>query len=250
MLVNVSKQTYFALFCLLTTLFVLTGCAADIDRTVTFYHDEAWEADMEFDLLEESVALADTTPEELEADMVETVAAWEEAGARVSWETRRDDALLIYAFHIEGVGISLLNEIVFEGKASITIEEIDGRRQIHFSDRVSGIYLEANNNTLTLQGGKVISSNGNELNAETVQWVNPGGTLEAVLTEKSRFGVVHILVIVILMAVVAGVGYYFWRQGKSTEPHLEQTQASFCIGCGKPLNPEAKFCPYCGQKQA
>lgn len=243
-----SKQALLLILIAITAVFFLAGCGADIDRRVTFLRDEAWEAEMEFGLPAQLMMMLGS-PESFEAELAEGVAEWEASGADVSWDSRREDTALIYTFEVKGTGLALLNEIVFDDEASMTAVEIEGQRQIQFSYFVSGDLLDANSNTLTLEGGEVLSSNGTALNRGTVQWVNPRGRVEAVLTEKSGSGLGSLLLFGLLLAGVGGAGWYFWKQRQQTQLQM-QSALTFCANCGTPLNPQAKFCPNCGQQQS
>lgn len=241
------KKVQLSFCCLLmVAVFTLIGCGGNIDRTVTFYQDEAWEADIEFSIPGEMIALLGS-PEALETDIVETVAEWEEKGADVSWESRREETTLIYSFHVEGEGLSLLNEIVFENRAALRVEDAEGQRQIYFSYRTSSDLSGASTDNVTLHGHEIISSNGDQIDSGTVQWANFGGQLEAVLTEKSRFGLGTFLLIIVSVAGIGGGGWFVWQRRQQPQPL--QAATAFCSSCGAPRSPQAKFCPSCGQPQ-
>jgi hypothetical protein len=227
----------------------LAGCGADIDRHVTFYRDEAWRAEMEIAFPVEMLALLASSPESFEADIAKQVADWEADGAQVNWNSRRQETTLIYTFNIEGEGLELLNTIAFEGDATLTAMEINGQRQIQFSYFSSGDLTGANTNTVTLQGGDILSSNGTEIDKGTVQWVNANGRMEAVLTEKSGSGLGMLLIGLLLAGSMGGAGWYFWKQRQQTPVQMQPTAMAFCAHCGTTLSPQAKFCPNCGQPQ-
>lgn len=240
------KSQRLILVCLILCTFALVGCGADIDRTVTFYADERWQADMEVTFPIEAVALLGTL-EQFDSEISTEVAKWEGQGADVSWKSLQEETVLIYTFDIKGTGWDLLNEIVFENRAAIDADEAN-RNQIHFSYFASPDMLSANQNTLTLNGGKIISSNGNQVKSGQVQWVNPSGRVEAVITAKSGFNFFTILIIgFVLIAIVAG--FWFYRQ-KSDQPQTPEpplaTTSAFCPNCGAQLPPQGKFCPTCG----
>lgn len=243
------KQSSLFLYFLIAVTFILVGCGADIDRRVTFYRDEAWKAEMEISVPGELVAMLGSL-ESFEADLARQVAGWEAKGADVSWRSSRKDTTLIYTFDIEGTGLALLDEIVFDNDASFSVQEVDGRRHISFTYFVTGDLLQANNNTLTLHGGDIVSSNGNQLDSGTVQWVNARGQLQAVVTEKSRFGASTFLIGLILVAGVGGAGWYFWQQRNQVQANGQLAQTAFCANCGMPLTAQAKFCPHCGHQQS
>jgi hypothetical protein len=244
----VPKQLFLLLLFILTAVVFLAGCGADIDRHVTFYRDEAWKAEMEFGFPAEMLALIAASPESLEAEIEKQAADWETKGVQVDWNSRREDTTLIYTFDVEGEGLELLNEIVFEDDADMTAVEVDGQRQIHFTYFTSGDFSAANSNTVTLEGSKIISSNGAALDGGTVQWVNHGGRMEAVLTEKSGGGVGTLLLVLLFLAGVGGGGWYFWKQRQQPQLQMQPSPTALCTHCGAPLGPQAKFCPSCGQQ--
>lgn len=239
------KPNKFFILCLFSAVIILVGCGADITRSVTFYEDEDWEADMEIAMPVELLAFLGTA-EELEKSTTEEVADWEAKGAQVSWKSSREEATLIYTFHIEGTGWNLLNEIIFEDRAQIFVEEVGGRRQIHFSYLVSGDLSGANSDVLTLNGGEIISSNGEQLSSGQVKWINTGQRAEAIFTEKSRFGFSTFLIIALVLGGVGG-GVWYFRQKNSQSP-VQPPQPLFCANCGVQLMSQAKFCPHCGSK--
>lgn len=242
-----SRKAHLSLcWLVIAAVFTLVGCGGNIDRTVTFYKDEAWEADIEFSLPGELIALVGS-PEELEADIGETVAAWEEKGADVSWDSRRQETTLIYSFHVEGEGLSLLNEIVFENRAALRVEDAEGQRQIYFSYRTSNDLAGASSDNVTLHGREIVSSNGEQIDSGTVQWVNFGGQLEAVLTEKSQFSLGTLLLIAVGVVGIGSGGWFVWQRRQ--QPHPLPQATAFCSNCGAPRSPQAKFCPSCGHPQ-
>lgn len=240
----VQKQNKIFLLFLFAIIFTLVGCGADITRSVTFYQDEEWEADMEIAMPGELLALLGTA-EELEKSTAEEVTDWETKGAQVSWKSSREETTLIYTFHIEGTGWDLLNEIIFEDRAQISVEEVGGQRQIHFAYLVSGDLSGANSDVLTLHGGKIISSNGEHLSSGQVQWINTGQRAEAVFTEKARFSFSAFLIIALALGAVGGGVWYFWQKNSQSPV---SSQPVFCANCGMQLMSQAKFCPHCGSK--
>ncbi|MBE2221284.1 MAG: zinc ribbon domain-containing protein [Anaerolineae bacterium] len=242
------KNQSLVLFCLILCTFVLAGCGANIDRTVTFYADERWQADMEVTFPIEAIALFGSL-EQFDSEITSEVAKWEGQGAKVSWKSLQEETILIYTFDIEGTGWDLLNEIVFENRAAIDADE-ENTDQIHFSYFASSDVLSANQNMLTLNGGQIISSNGNPVKSGQVQWVNPSGRVEAVLTAKRGFSFVTILIIgLVLVAIVAGFWFYWQKSNQQKTPASPVSSApAFCPNCGTQLPPQGKFCPTCGNK--
>lgn len=224
-------------------LSLLSGCGADIDQSVTFYRNEAWEADMSFSIDAETLALF-SNPGEIETELDKAVQEAEAMGVKASWDSRRKDTTLIYTIHTEGEGLATLREIAFDGSGQLTVTEVEGKRQIFFSQPSSGSFMDASQYTLTLTGGEIISSNGQKIDNNTVQWTNPAGRMEAVLTEKGRFSLGTLLLVLVLVAGVGGGGWFFWQKKSPA------ATAVFCVTCGQPMAPQAQFCPKCGQKRS
>jgi hypothetical protein len=235
------KRGLYFLVALLATFF-LNACEGDVDQTVTFYRNELWEADVEMRIPGEVVALTGSI-DEFEVRLDERIAQWEESGVRATWESNREDTTLIYTFHIEGQGLNRLRNTVFDGNGDLYVTVEDGKRYVHFLYQAgSGLLGDLNAYRLTLIGGEIISSNGNQLDNGMVQWTNPSGQIEAVLTEKSRF---HAGILVPLIAVTAAgaVGWCFLRRRGQPASQLSE----LCQHCGAWLEPQANFCPSCGQ---
>jgi len=151
----------------------------------------------------------------------------------------------------------------YEGKGDIqemVTKEVD-------ESTIDIFEFDALENTFTLKGGKIISSNGVTVNGKTVQWVNHYGPMEATLTEASGNSVLIIFAVIILIVIsifilisVVGGGVFFWRKSKSNNQYKETSFVNvapnhiiehiFCPNCGKEQRHEAQFCPHCGHKIA
>ena len=210
----------------------LTACGADMEQTVTFYQDEEWEAEMVIIFPAETIAalggLAD-----LESQLEQAVDEMEVMGVEVSVDSGRDNENnATYTLHTKGQGLDTLEDVAFGGDA-FTVETVGGERRVTV-DYYTGDFSDSNNFTLTLIGGKVLSSNGEELGGGRVRWVNPS-RIEAVLTERSRFQIGWVLVPAgITLLVVVGV------------VALSRNRGPRCTNCGNPLSPQAMFCNNCG----
>lgn len=208
----------------------LTACGADVEQTVTFKRDEAWEAEMVIILPPETAALAGGLGA-IESQLAEAMDELEVMGVTTSLEPGRDnDGNPTYTIYTAGQRLDILENIAFDN-GSLSAQMVDGQRQIavdYYPDLSDG------NFTLTLIGGKVISSNGEEIGGGKVRWVNPG-RVQAVLTEKSPFNFA-ILLIPAGIALFVVVGLVVVRLNRG--PH--------CFNCGYRLSSQAIFCPNCG----
>ncbi len=231
------KQIYWIVVIL--AVFLLTSCGANVDQAVTFYRDETWKAKTTFHVSAEMLSSIGSVPQ-IEAELDKAIAELEAIGIAASWKSRPKEDVLIYDILMEGSSLALLNQAVFDGQATLDVEEVGGERQVHFSHFVMGTFAQSNSYTLTLTGKEVVSSNGRSLDDSSVQWINPNGQMEAVLTEKNHFNWVWLLIIAVTIAIIGG-GSWYWRQ--------QQPQQYFCKQCNTAMAAQAQFCPRCGQKR-
>lgn len=208
----------------------LTACGADVEQTVTFKRDEAWEADMVLILPPQTVALAGGL-DIIDSQLAEYIDELEVMGVTTSLEPGRDnDGNPTYTIRTEGQGLDILDGVAFDN-GSLSLQTVNGQRQVvvdYYPDLLDG------NFSLTLIGGEVISSNGEEIGGGKVRWVNPG-RVQAVLTEKSSFPIALLLIPAgIALFVVVGLVVVRLNRGPR------------CFNCGYRLSSQSVFCPNCG----
>lgn len=209
----------------------LTACGADVEQTITFKHNEAWEAEMAIIFPPEAAALMGGLSA-IETQLAEAVDELEAMGVTTSFEPGRDDqGNSNYTLQLAGQGLETLDQVAFDG-GGLSATTVDGQRQIEVNYYPG---VTEGNFTLTLIGGEIISSNGDEFGRGKVRWVNPPGRIEAVLTEKGSFNLAILLVPagIILLAVVGGAAFRL-------------SQGVRCANCGYRLSSQAVFCPNCG----
>ncbi|MCA9941627.1 MAG: zinc ribbon domain-containing protein [Anaerolineales bacterium] len=221
----------------LILLSLLVGCGGELDRTVTFYPEEQWVVDMIIRIPRQTLALIGSQAD-FEAELRDNVANLQSLGATASWSLDQRDDILEYTIHAEGTGYDLLTQQILEN-TSIQVKEVDGQRQIVYNENMGDLSL-ANSNVLTLVGGQVISSNGQQIEPGKVRWNNPVGPVQAILTEKSRFPTPTILIASGIL-ILAGVGAYAFSH--------RRRPAGQCSHCGAWLDTGARFCHQCGQRQ-
>ncbi|MCX7840896.1 MAG: hypothetical protein N2559_15785 [Anaerolineae bacterium] len=119
----------------------------------------------------------------VEAELSKQAAKWKSQNVRYEWRKEKDDANTVYVITTEGRGWKLLNEMVFNSKASIQSTD----KGVRVSYRESGL-IGARATTLRLTGGKIISSNADEVKGNTAIWYNVkyGDQVDVVLTEASK----------------------------------------------------------------
>lgn len=226
---------------LLTLL--LAGCGADLDLTVDFLKNEAWEATIEISFPVE-LSTAEMNSEAIEDQLDELAEQAAEDDVRISWEEDRVEGEQIYTVHMRGRGLDKLSNYAFDGDAEIEVEESGGRRIIHFNQYIMSTW-ELNSRTITLRGGEIIEGNGRFVDDQTMTWRNPYGEIDVRLTERSRFPWGRILGVLGGIVVASGLvvgGVKLWQS-------RWQLRAGPCPWCGFWIPKGARHCPGCGRRR-
>ncbi|MBM4425285.1 MAG: zinc ribbon domain-containing protein [Chloroflexi bacterium] len=245
---------------------LLTSCvtALSADTRIAFYEGEEWEARAEVVFSPEQIALAGG---QVDQAVAEIAAKMREAGAEAKWDKQQRSEGIAYTVTANGVGLETLNTAFFDGQATLYVDESSGQRQIVFS-YYPGLQF-AETETFTLVGGQIIAANGAQMDDRTVTWVNPAGTMEAILTEAPRYGWLPyaLIGVGIVLVIVSGIGIAGALLIKPRAPAIPRAvetipvtstpaptppppPGTFCPQCGARLSDEAVFCPNCGSKIA
>ncbi|MFV2045387.1 MAG: hypothetical protein ACC700_19410 [Anaerolineales bacterium] len=210
---------------------VLSSCEIEIDvdlqQTITIYRNEVWEAEMmarfAAELVDTLMAGNELTPESEQEFIQMYLPELEGTGVEIAWESQFNEfGDLIYNVHMEGQGLDTLKSSLFDEDTRLEIVEIERKRRVVFSHEIGYPESIVRSYTLTLIGGDIISSNGQMIDDSAVLWSNPSGRIEAVLTEKSQFPTLQILVLLgagfaflaVALLVIGGVVFYS-KQRKS-----------------------------------
>jgi hypothetical protein len=197
----------------IAALLLLAGCGT-MDTEVTFYQGERWQTIMEVYLLPATVSMMGGEAG-LEAEMERSMPEVEDEKVEFSWEKERhEDGGVTYRFTMKGEDWDQLNEVIFDGQATITKDESG---QVHLSYYTMGNIGFART-VLRLRGGKIISSNADRVEGDTAIWIDPS-QVEVVLTEKSSFGLGNTLLIavgggfcLVLVIVLGGLALFLWKR--------------------------------------
>ena len=193
----------------LVAAILLSGCEelslVDLDQAVTVYRGEEWEGSMVIRLPPETIELIGSEAEAramIEQELASQYGATlQESGIQMEWDSGTNElGELVYTFSLRGTGLDILKEAMFDEDSRLAATIVDGQRQIVFSHSpgFQGLFLR--NYSLTLTGGKVLSSNGQQVSEGTVQWIDPSGRIEAVFTEKPRFDPARTLLPILCVA--------------------------------------------------
>jgi hypothetical protein len=238
----------------LPMVFMLTSCltALSTETGVTVWKGEKWKIQTEIVL---SIIDVETYGFLIDQSFNEYVSDLVAAGITAEWQQVNQSQAegVTYRITLEGEGYEKLNQAVFAGKQVFVVDDSSGDRLIRFHYRAGTDLLGmAKNETYILNGGKIISSNGSQSGRNTVTWVNPTTTMEAVLTEASRYTWMLYFTIALLIAIAGWFVYQFFFK-RSKTPSSPATFASelastsrFCPHCGTKIPNQAGFCPQCG----
>jgi len=247
-------KTIFNLFSIL----FLTSCFPIISSNteLTLKSGENWELSNQFTISQTDAQLSGQM---ISQGLDEALNDMRDDGVDAEWEMLPidDSGYVSYKITTRGVGYELLNDGF--GEPIVSPDETSGKRIINFYLK-DGDNLEwdALHNSFTLNGGKIISHNGNLINNGSVKWVDHSGPMEAQLTEKSGFSILNCIgfAFVICIICIAIFAFVKWKPKASSfhEPYKipgnviisQKVQKNFCPNCGQKLPSEAVFCPTCG----
>lgn len=174
------------LFLCVCSLLLLTGCAFETD--VTIYDNEAYvvKIDVEVNKMM-AIPLGPGGAERQLDDIIQRLR--QETGATASWKEVSSNDIEIdrYVINLEGNGfanalgegsIPLVTPITYEGREAFLFEHTD-----IFDFKNQGIFFHQ----LTLRGGEILDSNGNQTAADSVTWADGNERLYAVFMPRSRY---------------------------------------------------------------
>jgi hypothetical protein len=96
------------------------------------------------------------------------------------------------------------------------------------------------------------------INSSTVEWINPQGSMEAVLTESSSSSWISILLILFILGAGGFVAWIFLRMShhpfvpaypQRNDAISTTSGVRYCANYGMQMSPQAMFCPQCSAKK-
>ena len=232
---------------------LLSGCVGfeivETDTQLTLMPDENWDLKVEMVYpAEEGLAEAEAQVEYLEQNQQVLNEEYSvQAKGDVS-EVDKDGNVTL-SLHYWGQGFDWVNEVLW-GAGSIETQEIREEKTITIQiSQGFEQFVTTRGSTVTIKGGKILSTNGERLNATTVRWFNPG-SIEVTMEEPgagiSGWGIA--LIALGVLSIAAAIGWRLgWFKRKSHPLPAPVSQASsFCSNCGAALTPQARFCNKCG----
>jgi len=192
---------------------LLTGCLS-VQTNVALHGQGQWHGVQAITLSEDFVQLMESEggSSELTTD-TEGLDEWldqaQDAAAQdnlnVSFnEVRGDDGSLSYILQADGQQLDTLNQVLFQGQAEISVNEVDGQRQITIvydpteaegedvptpaEQEMSAEMMQAFGISMffRITGGQIISHNADRVEGSTAIWETPR-QVEVTLTEAAEF---------------------------------------------------------------
>jgi hypothetical protein len=242
----------------LLTAVLIGGCVPilSMDSKLKLDSDEKWELIVEILIPNDSATMYGMVLQESLNQMINEA---QDAGIQATWEKGELDknGNLPVTIKMNAQGYELLDQEIFGGSQAILVDESDGDRKVIFHlPSGSDLFGDATSASFTLQGGRVVSSNGNQKNGKTIVWENPIGSLDAVMLEPSKasripYGLITVGLILVGFAFLQMKGVLHIGSAHPTfspEKFLVINHRMICSFCGASIPESANFCPQCGEK--
>ncbi len=183
------KRSILLLVALVPLVFLLTACVS-IQSDITLYRGEEWSAQIRMTVAQSVISWGGPT---LDGEMQSMTAEMRRLGIDWTWRKELKESDTIYHVSAKGKGWDNLNQATqrLMGYGGATVTRIDGGH-LSFQYTTAGSSWSGGAHTLRLTGGKIISSNADEVKGNTAIWYNlqsqygSGGDALAVLTEATR----------------------------------------------------------------
>lgn len=157
-------------------LLIATACVGALDNQVTLSWDEDWAANVRITVSENELMLAsgeEALDRQIEQAFQEQQSTANTLGIRLSQSKQPGpDGSRIYMFNAQGQGFNTLNRFIFQDAAHIqkTTSPDESRIEFSYSPMVSGARFYSL--TLSIRGGKVVTSNADRINGNSLAWAD------------------------------------------------------------------------------
>jgi hypothetical protein len=199
---------------------VLAGCV-QIRQEVTLKANEEWYAKNVITFPKSTVdQIGEEQMTSSQEDFENTTQEAEAKGVKATLDVRTEsNGDVVYEITMEGKGLALLNESLFDNAAEFKVLE-NGHIQFRYdAGDMTSITAMGGSYTFVLKGGKVYSQNATKVEGNTLTWENPATALEAEIGAGGSAGglstgVIILLVVlgIVLVAVVAVLLLYLRGQ--------------------------------------
>jgi ribosomal protein L40E len=240
----------FCAFSLFLCLILISACVPIqmVETEFRFKPNEVWDAQLRLIVTPAGVALLNANPGFLQSLLQQFNAQGLKSEVGKTFTDPEGNTVYPILFH--GTGLATLNKAFFSEYPAFTKDPAQSSRIIFSlpNGTLQNLGLTAFNTTLTVRGGRIISSNGARINNFTTTWVNPTGSIEAVFEVEKDF-----TAIIILIALLIAGGIFLLVISRNAQKARYAAAYStlpnkICMFCGSPIPTTAVFCPRCGKK--
>lgn len=210
-------KSRFALIILMILSVWLSSCAGAVEMDITVYSGDRYQQEMILTFAEEMVELSGGI-EEIERLLDEMVAEAEAEGGSISWRQikSRQDGTIQYEIQQE---ITDITNASADGFRWEEIEHNDSRAYRFEYANISDMDMYFQEFTLTLHAGKILESNGEQVDARTAQWKNPSqySSPYAIVQPKSAAPWIPLAAAGLLFLAAIGIVFFLLRSGRLQE---------------------------------
>lgn len=231
---------------LLTSLLLALSACAKAEVDVTVLNDGRYDATTTLTVSAQGLAVVGGASV-IEQQLDQLVADTRAGGVQASWRKGRAKNAneLVYTIDFSGSAQD------HASSTGIQVTPVDFDKRKAFRFEMSNQSGDLSDFTVTLHGGEILQTNGNQVDQGTVIWRNHYGAMTAVLTPASNFPG-WLVWVVLIFALLCAAGYFYYRRtvyGRST-PIVAVSDSSrvFCPSCGTPALPNTRFCMNCGSE--
>lgn len=272
------------LFAFIIALVMLSGCliVVSTDSQLKVSSGESWKFHMVIKAPQDQVLMYNA---DLSAQFDGLAQEAEQNDIGFRWEMGEVDSEgnIDIIIDVQGTGYEKWNNWI-DYPGSLQSDELLGESIIRFELSMFGTALgQGLTNSFTLDGGKILSTNGKMIDTNSVYWID-SNQMEAVMeTPKANvnLGIVFAIAGIILLTTLivlttrkstnppqpakyqtqpSGQAFYpvppinpvpnvmdrFQQENKQSEPAQEQSEIQYCGKCGSPWKAGANFCSVCG----
>ncbi len=205
-------QSVFLIVSLVLFSIFLSSCMGAVDMDITVYADNRYQQEILLSFSADEVRLAGGVTE-IEKLLDEMVTDAKSEGTNLSWRqlrTQPDDGV---QYEIRGDRREITNA---GNDGFVWREESYNNRKAYRFEYVDlasvGSYFQSF--TLTLHAGRILDSNGTQVDARTVRWVNPSRTPYAIVQPKSAVRWLPVVAAGLLLVATGGVMLILVQSGR------------------------------------
>lgn len=196
-----------ALLCIL-----LSSCAGIVETDITVYSGNRYQQEMTLSLSTDVAELAGGTAE-IEKTLGEMVAEAKTKGVQLSWRQLKTEQSNVLQYEIRQ-NITQMTDPDTDGFTWSETSYNDHKAYRLDYTELTDVRGYFQSFTLTLHAGKILESNGTQVDERTVRWVNPSRTPYAIVQPKSAVKWIPLAVAGVLLLVTTVAVFILVRSGR------------------------------------